>query len=446
VQNIFIERNYQFIPPIRSRWFPSLVNRLGFFPWYLRRTAGVRKCQVLHADRLLESVRAGHGVLVTPNHPTTLDPLLLSNLAHETGLLFYAMASWHLFHGSWLERNCIRMMGGFSVYREGLDRQAIDMAIDTLTAAERPLVVFAEGTATRTNDRLSEMLDGISFIARTAAKRRAKQEPAKRVVVHPIAIKYKFVGDMDKTVVPVLERLERRLTFRPMSSVDLVERLRRIGTALLALKEIEYFGEPRQGRLRDRQAGLVERLMQPLEQEWLGRPQSGGIVTRVKNLRMKIFPEIARGEVDAAERDRRFRHLADTYLAQQVAFYPTGYLDSGVTIERIVETVHRFEEDMTDESPMLGPLDAIIEVLPAIEVEPGRDRGAESDPLMAKIGASLQEALDRLALEGTPYRSGETPAPHRISEMSDAIPSFETRSAVAERASQPSAAEATTTD
>ena len=65
-------------------------------------------------------------------------------------------------------------MGAFSVNREGVDRQAINMAIEILETAERPLIVFPEGAVSRTNDRLHALLDGVAFIARAAAKRRAK--------------------------------------------------------------------------------------------------------------------------------------------------------------------------------------------------------------------------------------------------------------------------------
>jgi len=402
MQKIFVEKPYRFVPPIRSARLQAWARDLGVFLWWLKRTEGVESCEVRHADRLLQSVRAGHGVLVTPNHPRTADPLTLGYLARETKLAFYAMASWHLFQTSMIERTAIRLMGGFSVYREGIDRQAIDMAVETLTPAERPLVIFPEGTATRVNDRLLEMLDGISFIARTAAKRRAKQHGGS-VVVHPVAIKYLLRSDLKQMVEPMVADLEKRLTFRPPQGGTLRERITRIGAALLALKEVEYFGEPRSGLLSQRQRDLVERLMQPLEIEWLGKVQTGGIVARVKNVRMKVFPEIARGEVKAEERDRRYRQLADTYLAQQIALYPEGYLEGSPSAERLWETLERFEEDLNDEVRPRARWHAIVEVLPAIEVDGARDRGAETDPMISGIRDSLQKKLDELSEEATAW-------------------------------------------
>ena len=373
------------------------------FRWHLRNKEGVESYEVRHAERLTESVRAGHGVLLTPNHSRTADPIVLAWLAAETDLLFYGMASAHLFFRGWSQRFLMRLMGAFSVNREGADRPAINWTVDSLTKPDRPVVVFGEGTATRTNDRLTELMDGLSFMARTAAKKREKTDQGK-VVIHPVAIKYVFKGDLKTTADPILTDIESRLTFRPLTGAPLIERVARIGRALLGLKEIEYFGDVQTGTFPERQKRLVERLMVPVEEEWLGRPQTGGIVGRIKNVRMQIFPPIARGEVTPQERERRYRQLADTYLAQQVAFHPDNYLTDEPTIERILETVERFEEDLTDKARVNRPWHVIIDVGPAIEVSSRRDKSIPGDPITDQIRETLTTRLNELSKEGTPYR------------------------------------------
>ncbi len=42
----------------------------------------------------------------------------------------------------------LRAMGAFSVNREGVDRAAVNLAVEILSQAERPLVVFPEGATT----------------------------------------------------------------------------------------------------------------------------------------------------------------------------------------------------------------------------------------------------------------------------------------------------------
>ncbi|MCP4817347.1 MAG: 1-acyl-sn-glycerol-3-phosphate acyltransferase, partial [Planctomycetaceae bacterium] len=218
--------------------------------------------------------------------------MVICYLARETPCNFYAMASWHLFNQGWFSKFIIRMMGAFSVNREGLDRHAIDESIGILQTAQRPLLLFPEGTTSRTNDQLMALMEGPAFIARTAAKRRAKQDGGK-VVVHPVAIRYLYQGDIQQACNGVLSDIERKLTWRPEPDMPLIERIVRVGNALLSLKELQYGAQvSNQLSLRERQTHIVNHLLDPLEKEWLGSTQQGGVAKRIKGLRMKIFPDM----------------------------------------------------------------------------------------------------------------------------------------------------------
>ena len=403
MQDIFVEQPYEFIPPYRGRFLPRLLRNMEMFRSHLRKNEGVESYEIRNSERLRQSVDEGCGVLITPNHPRTADPVALGWLAKQTDLLFYGMASSHLFHRGWLQRKLMQVMGAYSVYREGTDRQAINLAVDSMATPDRPVVIFGEGTATRSNDRLTELMDGLSFIARTAAKKREKTDQGK-VVIHPIAFKYIFKGDLVATAAPVLTELEERLTFRPMTGASLMDRIDRIGSALLGLKELEYFGEVQDGTYQERQKRLVERLMQPIEEEWLGKVQTDGIILRIKNVRMRIFPDIAQGKVDAQERARRYRQLEDTYLAQQVTFHHPNYLTENPTFERVLETVERFEEDIKDHATVNRPYHVIMDVGEAIEVTSKRDKTLGYDPVTRSIQTSLETMLAKLSSEGTPYQ------------------------------------------
>ena len=375
---------------------PAFAQWTKMYAWHLRKTDGVEGYEVRDAEKLRQSLQAGHGVLLTPNHCRTADALVMGFLAREAKTHVYAMASWHLFNQDRFTAWAIRMMGGFSVYREGVDKQAIETAVQVLASAERPLILFPEGTTSRTNDRLHALLDGVAFIARRAAKQRAKH--GGRVVVHPIALKYLFQGDLAAAAYPVLTEIERRFSWQPQAHHSLYDRINKVGLALLCLKEIEYFGWVQTGSTSERMLKLIDRLLNPLETEWLSGPQEGPVVPRVKNLRMKILPEMVRGQLPGEERERRWRQLADIYLAQQVAFYPSNYLTTP-TVDRLLETIERYEEDLTDRARVHGKLKVVIQVGDAIEVSPDRDRKAKVDPLMAQIAQSLQRMLDGLAQE-----------------------------------------------
>lgn len=415
MQKIIIEKPYRFVPPHYGTWWPAFLQWSNAYAIYLRRVERVVSYECRHVDRLSRSLEAGHGILLTPNHCRTADPLVMGFLARAARTHVFAMASWHLFNQDPWSGWVIRRMGAFSVYREGIDRQAIDTATQILTTAARPLIVFPEGATSHTNDQLHAMLDGVAFIARVAAKKRQKISANAKVVVHPVAIKYVVRGDFREAADALLTKLESRLSWQPQRELPIIDRVTKLGRTLLMLKELEYFGETREGTLAERMQALINRLLEPLEMHWLGRTQNGSVNMRVKALRMKIMPEMVQNQLDADERDRRWRMLADLQLAQQVACYPPRYLQPAPSVERLVEMIERFEADFNERSHVLADLHAIIDVDEPIEVSAERvrsprareqqDSGSEStsDPLMGQIETRLQAMLANLAGESTPY-------------------------------------------
>ena len=167
----------------------------------------------------------------------------------------------------------------------------------------------------------------------------------------------------------------------------------KFGGALLTLKEIEYFGAAQPGEFQDRLDRLIDRLLMPLAAEWLQGPREKDIVQRVKLLRIAMLPGMAAGTLAKSELHRPWRQLAGSYLAQQLAFYPPGYLAAHPTPERLLETVERFEEDLTDVARIHTPMRAVVAVGEAIDVSPEHTRCPDGDPLMTAIREQLEKML-----------------------------------------------------
>lgn len=402
MQNIIVEKPYRFIPPHRGNFLPSMIQTLRLTDRYLAKREGVTSYEIRGVDNLKESLRSGAGVLLAPNHCRYADPLAMGWVAREIGTHVFAMASWHLFNQSAFQAFAIRAMGGFSVYREGLDRQSLDTAIDCLVSAVRPLIVFPEGAVFRTNDLLQPLLEGVAFLARSAARKRHKQDGG-QVIIHPVAIKYLYRGDVHRAVTPVIEEIERRLTWSHRHCSDLLERINKVSIALLSLKEIEYLGRSQEGSIPERQTRLVDHLLGPLEVKWLGVTQTGRLIPRIKQLRMKIVPNLTKAAITPGDRDELWRGLTAIYLAQQVASYPPGYLRPPTTVTRVLETVERFEEDLTDRSRVHRGLHAVIEVGRALPVPADKAPRDQEDPIMVDLRVELQSMLDRLAQEALPF-------------------------------------------
>jgi hypothetical protein len=218
-----------------------------------------------------------------------------------------------------------------------------------------------------------------------------------------VAIRYAFQGDLAKTLEPVLEELEVRFTWQPQNHLTLVERIDRIGHALLALKEVEFLGAPRSGNPFERAEHLVQELLATLEAKWQIKDASGSVIARVKRLRTAILPDMVAGTLAPAERERRWRDLAACYYAQQMSHYPRDYILREKNLpERVVETVERFEEDFTDHMRVHEPFHAMIQVGEAIPVGTQRIRDSISDPVMADVRRQLQSMINELAAERTP--------------------------------------------
>ncbi|TWT66864.1 1-acyl-sn-glycerol-3-phosphate acyltransferase [Posidoniimonas polymericola] len=397
MQNIILEKPYEFVPPVES----------GFWCWairfwlrsYLEKNFSVTSFDVRGAEKLRASIDEGKGVIVAPNHSRLSDPMVLGMLSKEAGTQLFAMASWHLFEQNKFERFLIRRMGAFSVYREGNDRQAVNFAIDILVQGRRPLVMFPEGAVSRHCDLVMDLMDGPAFIARQAAKKRQKQGRPP-VVIHPVAIRYYFDGDVEATIGPDLDALEHRFSWQPQTHLTLTQRLGKLGRAILAAKEIEYLGAAREGDPHERADRLMQEVLEKLEEKWGTVGKEKGVVGRVKALRSVILPDMIAGKVTPEERSERWRDLAECYYLQQLAHYPQGYIGGGHDLpERLLETIERMEEDFTDESKYHGPLHCVIQVGDAIEVDTERDRSAAQDPAMTKTAESLQGMLDAMVAE-----------------------------------------------
>lgn len=403
MQNLFFDEPYKFIPPHEGKIWTAIFKR--FLRRYLRKTHGIVQDECRGIERLRQSLDAGHGVILAANHCRPSDPMAMGLVTIEAEMLLYSMASWHVFKQDWLTTFMARRLGAFSVYREGMDRAALSFAIKALEEASRPVAIYPEGSISRTNDYVADLMPGIAFVARAAARKRAKQSPAGKVVIHPVALKYKFLGDVNEALPPVLEEIETRFSWQPQRHLPLVARIAKVGRALLSLKEVEHFGSSQPGSVYGRIDRLIQHLLGPLENEWQVIKPAEDTVIRAKDLRQAIFPDLVGGTISEKERERRWRQLAIIYLAQQLSLYRHDYVRPDSPPERLLETVERFEEDVTDVTRIYGPLKLVIEVGEPIEVSPNRVRNADVDPLLLELRERLQSMITKLADELSDSRS-----------------------------------------
>jgi hypothetical protein len=178
----------------------------------------------------------------------------------------------------------------------------------------------------------------------------------------------------------------------------LAERIVRFGELMLTLKEKEKLGTSRDGDgdLPSRVAGLTEALLERHETTWLNEsPAAGTVALRVKALRRRLLEARADESSDAATRRAAGEALADVQLALQAYSYPGNYVSGQPSLERMAETVEKFEEDIEGFSRPKGRRGARVVFGEPLDVQALAGEGRPRE-VAGQITDRLEEAIRSL--------------------------------------------------
>jgi hypothetical protein len=375
-------------------------------PGYVARSTRISRYDYRGTELLRQSIDDGAGIVLAANHSRWADGVVFGRLGIQVDQFFYYMVSYHIFKQSRLNGWWINRLGCYSVWREGTDREAMRETAHVLASAERPIVIFPEGTWYRQNDRLGPLQEGLSLMFRMAAKH--CDRPLR---IHPVAVKYWCLDDPRPALRERLARLESRLGWQPQHNLELVPRIEKLGSALLAIKEIEHLGQPQSGSLDDRLAALTRTLVERIERFHPGKEVDCHIMDRIRRLRQRLARQLIEESGDTEVVENARRDLDILLLCENLNAQSLAYLRELPGPERLCETVLRIDEAITDanEEP-ISDLGAVIEVCPAIDVRAFADPGRQAaDSLMQELSGALQGQLNRLLAEGPPPAWGCPP-------------------------------------
>lgn len=376
-------------------WWVRLSRR---YRWrQLHRKQQIAALRVENAETLQQLVREGCGVLLTPNHSAHYDSAALYIAGDRIDTPLYFMTAWQVFAMSTpFEVWAMQHMGCFSIDREGTDRQALKQAIQIVRDHAYPLVVFPEGDIYHTTDRVTAFREGAAAIALSAAR-----QAERRVVVLPCGIKFWYLEDPTQHMLQTLAEIEQRLYLRVDPTMPLVARIHRVAEAALALKELDYLGRTSSGRLRYRIGALLESILGQLEARHALAPGAADPPERAKNLRQHLIRELQRVRQQAAsngEYERLCAEMGDVFLALQLYSYPGEYLVDDPSIERLAETVDKFEEDILqrDLPSVRAPREIQIRFGEPIEVAPSKNRRGRTAELTVQMQSRVQALIDQM--------------------------------------------------
>lgn len=339
------------------RWWPSRLSPLFirlYAPWRTRelQQQGITEIEVEGSQAVAQAIRDGHGVLLLSNHSYHYDSYVLIEAGLRQGWMAHFMTAWQVFA---MYRKPGQLMlqghGCFSINREANDTQAFRYAQEILQAGPHPLVIFPEGDIYHSNDRVMPFREGAAALALLTRKKQVRP-----LTVVPCAMKCFYTVDPSRELHEVMDRLEEHIRWRPDPNRSLLERIYRFGNGFLSLKEVEYLGEPRSGPLRGRISHLADAILTQVQQLNGLKDRGRDTVERIRNLRTQLIKEMdrLRSEENEKKNSREIRRqlvqlhagMEDLFFVTQLCSYHGDYSSEKPTIERIAETIDKFEEDV----------------------------------------------------------------------------------------------------
>ena len=293
-------------------------------------------------ENLREPLARNQGLLITPNHSGHPDATVLYRAAEQLGMPFYFMSAWQVFgRSNWLRKKIFQHHGCFSVDREGTDMQAFRQATDILKNKSHPLVIFPEGEVYHINERVTPFREGPAAMALSASKKADRP-----IVCVPCGIRYKYIEDPTPELLLLMDKLENHIDWRSRSDEPLPQRIYRLAQAVLALKEIEYLGHTQNMELSERVTALSVAILKQWEESYQVDPKQHTIPERVKALRQEAIKRLEDADDESPQQDQSHRALEDLYIVVQLFSYPGDYVSESPTVERMAETLDKFEEDV----------------------------------------------------------------------------------------------------
>ncbi len=390
-----MNRYAQQTPP---RWWPPHLHPFWVWLWRpLRKRMQHREQQLVEVEvRQLDHLRAaraaGQGILVTPNHSGHADAHVMYHAADQLGCPCYFLTAWQVFHqrtrlGQWI----LQSHGCFSVDREGSDLKAFRQATEILQQAPYPLVIFPEGEVYHINERVTPFREGAAAIALTAARRAHRP-----VVCIPCGIKYRYLDDPTDNLIALMDRLEQEIFWRPRPDLPLPQRIYRFAEGAMALKELEFLGHTCTGPLPQRTDALAHHILTQIEQRYEVADGGGTIPERVKQLRRHALEQLTPLPAGAAQRETYEHDLDDLFLVVQLFSYPGDYVRERPSIERMAETLDKFEEDVLGvySATIRGRRQATVAFGPPLPLPAGRQGKGAAAQLSGQLEEEVQRLLD----------------------------------------------------
>ena len=345
-------RPFAFYPP---KPYPLLIwlTKYLLMPLMLRLEIMIASVEIREEDkRRLENLK-GQRVVLTPNHPEGKEPYIMFYLSRMLGDTFNYISAREVFEYpgvGWF----IQGLGAYSVARGMPDRSSFRMTSQLLEEGRRWLVIFPEGVVCGQGDTLMPFQQGTAQLAFWAYDALSKKGDLPPIYFVPMAIKYIYLQDMHTEIEHTLLRLEGEL-FPADSTTELspLDRLRRVGKAVLAANEQAYAVRPAKDATLDGRIQTMREFITSSVEAALhitSRPDES-LVARIRDC-VNTIDQGAYAQPEASGYLRNLYHrrqqevqslYEDVMRVHNFASLDTAYLEGKVTTERFMDVLALLE-------------------------------------------------------------------------------------------------------
>jgi len=370
-----------FLPPKRNLDVVRRWNRI--LPSFMRRYCGIESIDVPPDDLARLRALDGRRMLITPNHPTPDDPIMMFGLSRLADMPFHYLAAREIFDDvKGLKGRALQSLGAYSVVRGTPDRGSFRATRELLAADGGRVVIFPEGEIYSQNDTLLPFQAGVmqlAFWAMDDLRKQGLETPS--VLVVPVGIRYRYTQDMGAAIDRALAELEESLALGPVvfdtGAVGRYERLRRVGVAMVETLELEYGlkvvskdGADLSVRMNALKSVLLDRAGALMG---VAFDANSTLPERLRDL-VNAFYAVTRDEPHGGAwspyRERLHREqatrvepiLADLNRVSNWIAVQDNYVRANPTPERMGDNIRRLQIEVFGEFRLTGPRRAIIRV------------------------------------------------------------------------------------
>jgi hypothetical protein len=347
----------------------------------LRWLFGIEAVELADADRTRLAALQGQRALITPNHPSLAEPVVVFQALAQAGFSALFLTGWEAMtsYGG-LSAAVLQRVGAYSVLRGRRDRASMQ-ATQQLLLDGKQVVVFAEGETYGLNDTLLPFQQGVAQLGFWALEEMGKQGIDGPLYLAPLAVKYVYTRPMEREIEASLRRLEARLRL-PEGPGGPYARLSEVAAAVLAALEREFGVNPPADATLDQRIAPVRDLMIRRVATLLRveLPANASFPAQVRAL-FNAYHDFLSGEGAAPQSEyERALHAQDVDAAR--ALYPiwarlknflavrNGYIQQLPSQERFLDILGRLEIEVIGRSRIRGPRRALIGVGEPLDLRP----------------------------------------------------------------------------